>query len=102
MAIILVKIKNKKYTRMILISTACTNLQHQYFKRKILTNPKAFLYYVCCMPGKQKIKSTIITRHVVVLDTRDCFTCSFTEFLPFNSAMYYYSSFKAFKALNPA
>ncbi|MES2893342.1 MAG: hypothetical protein V4725_15060 [Bacteroidota bacterium] len=38
-------------------------------------------------------------QHVLVLDTRDCFTCSFKEFLPFNAAMYYYSSFKAFAKL---
>ena len=40
--------------------------------------------------------------YYLVLDTRDCFTCSFTEFLPFNSAMYYYSSFKAFNTLTPS
>ena len=38
-------------------------------------------------------------RYVLVLDTRNCFTCSFKEFLPFNAAMYYYSSFKAFSAI---
>lgn len=45
--------------------------------------------------------STTITQYPV-LDTRDSFTCSFTEFLPFNSGMYYYSSLKAFKANTPA
>lgn len=41
-------------------------------------------------------------KYHLVLDTCDCFTCSFTEFLPFNSAMYYYSSFKAFKSFASA
>jgi hypothetical protein len=42
------------------------------------------------------IKSTTINKHLPVLNTRDCYTCSFKEFLPFNAEMYYYSTFKAF------
>jgi len=42
------------------------------------------------------------TVNYFVVDSCDCFTCSFTEFLPFNSGMYYYSSFKAFKTITPA
>ncbi len=43
----------------------------------------------------------LATNHLVI-DTRDSYTCSFTEFLPFHSAMYYYSSFKAFEINTPA
>ena len=31
-----------------------------------------------------------------VLDTTNCFTCSFTEFMPFCSKLFYYSTFKVF------
>jgi hypothetical protein len=48
------------------------------------------------------INLTKTPRHLPVLDMRDCYTCSFTEFLPFNSGMYYYSSFKAFEAITLA
>jgi len=51
---------------------------------------------------KLNIKSSIITRYFLVLDMRDCFTCSFTEFYPFTPALYYFSSFKDFKTLTPA
>jgi hypothetical protein len=55
------------------------------------------------MSGKRiNIVSYAVCKYHLVLDTRDCYTCSFTEFLPFNSAMYYYSSFKAFKTNTPA
>lgn len=57
-----------------------------------------FLKFVYMSGKAQNSKSSIITRYHTVLDTRDCFTCSFTEFLPFTSALYYYSSFKAFKS----
>lgn len=55
------------------------------------------------MPGKthDNFSSFCINQYPVV-DTRDCYTCSFKEFLPFNSGMYYYSSFKAFKTITPA
>ena len=32
----------------------------------------------------------------VLLDTTDSYTCSFTEFFPFCSSLYYFSSFKDF------
>jgi hypothetical protein len=38
----------------------------------------------------------------VVLDTRDCYTCSFTEFFPFCLKLYYFSNFKDFNTLAPA
>lgn len=47
-------------------------------------------------------KRTSINRYYVVLDMRDCFTCSFTEFLPFAPKLYYFSSFKDFKTITPA
>lgn len=34
----------------------------------------------------------------LILDMTDVFTCSFPEFVPFCSQLYYFSSFKAFKA----
>jgi hypothetical protein len=55
------------------------------------------------MSGKtQHINISEVNEYRIVLDTRDCFTCSFTEFLPFTSALYYFSSFKAFKTITPA
>lgn len=38
----------------------------------------------------------------IVLDTRDSFTCSFTEFFPFCPKLYYFSNFKDFNTLTPA
>jgi len=55
------------------------------------------------MSGKAiNITPVTIHKYHIVLDTCDCFTCSFKEFLPFNAAMYYYSSFKAFGVVRPA
>lgn len=47
-------------------------------------------------------KSSKISKPLPVLDTRDCYTCSFTEFLPFAADLYYFSSLKAFKTITPA
>lgn len=38
----------------------------------------------------------------VILDMSDCYTCSFPEFVPFCSCLYYFSSFKIFKTLTQA
>jgi hypothetical protein len=38
----------------------------------------------------------------VVLDMRDSYTCSFTEFHPFCIKLYYFSAFKAFPRLPKA
>ena len=35
----------------------------------------------------------------LVVDMRDCFTCSFTEFLPFCSKLYHFSNFKDFNSI---
>ena len=35
----------------------------------------------------------------LVLDMRDCFTCSFTEFFPFCIKLYYFSNFKDFNKI---
>jgi hypothetical protein len=43
-------------------------------------------------------KGSLGHKYYIVLDMRDCYTCSFKEFLPFTSAMYYFSCFKAFKS----
>ncbi len=40
--------------------------------------------------------------YVLLLDSRDCYTCSFTEFLPFASDLYYYSSLKEFHGVGVA
>jgi len=48
------------------------------------------------------ITNKAISKYLPVLDTRDCYTCSFTEFLPFNSKMYYFSTFKAFESITSA
>jgi len=50
------------------------------------------------------IKHIVPQKHdkVVQLDMSDCYTWSFPEFLPFCPQLYYFSSFKAFKALPQA
>jgi hypothetical protein len=47
---------------------------------------------------------TTVTIHstYTVLDMRDCYTCSFTEFYPFCPKLYYFSNFKDFNTLAPA
>ena len=37
----------------------------------------------------------------VVLDMRNSYTCSFTEFLPFCNKLYYFSALKAFPGFAP-
>jgi hypothetical protein len=37
-----------------------------------------------------------------IMDMRDCYTCSFTEFYPFCPKLYYFSNFKDFNTLAPA
>jgi hypothetical protein len=54
------------------------------------------------LKNKARSRFAILHEYVILLDTRDCYTCSFTEFLPFAAAMYYFSTFKAFKALSMA
>ena len=39
------------------------------------------------------------TKKHVVLDMRDSYTCSFTEFFPFCIKLYYFSNFKDFNTL---
>lgn len=34
----------------------------------------------------------------IILDARDCCTCSFTEFVPFCIKLYYFSNFKDFNS----
>ena len=48
------------------------------------------------------VKPTSTNKYFLILNTQDCFTCSFTEFLPFTSALYYFSTFKAFKQMSAA
>lgn len=38
----------------------------------------------------------------VIFDMSDCYTCSFQEFIPFCSGLYYFSSFKIFKTITQA
>ena len=47
-----------------------------------------------------KIKNA--KKKYLILDTTDAYTCSFTEFLPFCSALYYFSNFKEFNATSLA
>jgi hypothetical protein len=48
------------------------------------------------MTGKSlNMHPTRISQPLMV-DMRDVYTCSFTEFLPFCSKLYYFSSFKDF------
>jgi hypothetical protein len=70
------------------------------FELLILTILLVLVKYVWIlfMPGITiYINSKIKSKYLPVLNTQDCYTCSFTEFLPFNSEMYYFSSFKAFE-----
>jgi len=69
----------------------------------VLTILLFMIAYICYMSRfKLHIKSSIFTRYFLVLDMRDSFTCSFTEFYPFTPALYYFSSFKDFKTISPA
>lgn len=43
-----------------------------------------------------------MVQQVLLLDTRDCYTCSFTEFYPFCTSLYYFSNFKDFNTVAPA
>jgi hypothetical protein len=43
-----------------------------------------------------ELKSMILSEEHIVLDMRDSFTCSFTEFFPFCVKLFYFSSLKAF------
>jgi hypothetical protein len=49
--------------------------------------------------NKERSVVAIVREYFLLRDTRDCYTCSFTEFLPFAAAIYYFSTFKAFKPL---
>jgi hypothetical protein len=50
------------------------------------------------------IKNTQFSLHKkhIVLDMTDCYTCSFTEFLPFCNKLYYFANFKDFSTLSQA
>ena len=44
------------------------------------------------------IRNRSLKTHIrqIILDTKDCCTCSFTEFVPFCLKLYYFSNFKDF------
>ena len=46
--------------------------------------------------SKPTFRSSTHARYFLILDMRDCFTCSFTEFYPFTPELYYFSTFKDF------
>ena len=48
------------------------------------------------MTGKFLNIPFVQTNQPVMVDMRDIYTCSFTEFLPFCSKLYYFSNFKDF------
>ena len=50
------------------------------------------------MTGIFNNKIKVANKKYLIIDTTDAFTCSFTEFLPFCSALYYFSNFKEFTA----
>ncbi|MEI6948065.1 hypothetical protein V9K67_12780 [Paraflavisolibacter sp. H34] len=54
------------------------------------------------MAGSTHHNAQTISPRYVVPDTRDCYTCSFTEFYPFCSKLYYFSSYKEFNGLSRA
>jgi len=49
----------------------------------------------------RNISSTSTVTHVI-LDMTDCYTCSFPEFIPFCSSLFYISTFKDFNTLAQA
>jgi len=51
------------------------------------------------MTGFVKYDSTIFIHNRLVVDMRDYFTCSFTEFFPFCIKLYYFSNFKDFNRI---
>ena len=51
------------------------------------------------MTGVVQKKVLSISEKHILLDTTDAYTCSFTEFFPFCSKLYYFSNFKDFSTL---
>lgn len=54
------------------------------------------------MAGNYINKIKKAKKKYLILDTTDAYTCSFTEFHPFCSALYYFSNFKEFNATSLA
>lgn len=54
------------------------------------------------MTTKNNSSSSLHPVRYVILDMRDCYTCSFTEFYPFCPKLYYFSNFKDFNTIAPA
>ena len=48
------------------------------------------------MAGVIRNRALKIQVKCIILDTMDCCTCSFTEFVPFCPKLYYFSNFKDF------
>lgn len=48
------------------------------------------------MTGEKIYCKSSFVEHFLVLNMRDCYTCSFKEFLPFASDIYFFSTFKDF------
>jgi len=51
------------------------------------------------MRGKKSNISVEWSKKPIVVDMRDFYTCSFTEFYPFCKELYYFSTFKDFSTL---
>jgi len=48
------------------------------------------------MTGKIKYNAYTPSVEFLILDMRDCYTCSFPEFIPFCPRLFYFSNFKDF------
>jgi hypothetical protein len=51
------------------------------------------------MRGKRRNISVTWAKKFLVVDMRDFYTCSFTEFFPFCNKLYYFSNYKDFSTL---
>lgn len=67
-----------------------------------LTMPWKYIIYICPMTGLLPHISSKFQKKHLLLDMRDAFTCSFTEFLPFCEKLYYLSNFKDFNTFRRA
>jgi len=65
-----------------------------------LTLARIGLYYFCIMTSSTKNITPLLNTMVLQQDMLDIYTCSFTEFLPFCSKLYYFSNFKDFNTPN--
>jgi hypothetical protein len=80
-------------------------LNKWYYLKSIkpsLANYSMFIGIFEIMQGNITNSLSSFPKKYIVLDMRNSYTCSFTEFLPFCIKLYYFSNFKDFNTLPQA